>query len=77
MSRFICAECHADVAEIGHFPECSAVQDRETDPRYAGLEDIMVEATALNRVAKTPRTPNPDELRDGPTSETWGKGRPA
>lgn len=73
----LCSTCGADIATTGHLPACALIQPTETDPRYAGLDDIIEEATTLGRVAKTPRTPNPDDLPDGPTSPWAGKGRAA
>lgn len=71
----LCSECGADVAETGHLPRCPLIY-RETDPRYEGLDELQAEARK-SRVTKTPKTPNPDNLPDGPTSISWAKGRPA
>ncbi len=73
----LCKDCGADVATTGHFDSCPTMPLPETDPRYADVGDAFNEATLINRVTKTPKTPNPDYLPDGPTSPRWGKGRPA
>jgi hypothetical protein len=73
----LCTTCGANIADQGHFPDCALIARPEPDPRYDGLGDLMVESISRGRVSKTPKTPNPDYLPDGPTREWPGKGRAA
>lgn len=73
----LCQDCGADIADRGHRPECPLIQTREQDPRYEGIDEILQESQSINRVVKTPKTPDPDMLPDRSTNERWAKGRPA